>query len=116
MSRIGRKPVVVPKGVTVTLQGHSVAVKGPRGELRRSLQAEGVDVDAFMKRVSALAPEKREAVRNQAVQTSGTVKEKLKKLVDSIVGVDESLPSGAFARDGRRPSRAPFKDGAKKDE
>ncbi len=37
MSRIGRKPVVVPKGVTVTLQGHSVAVKGPRGELRRSL-------------------------------------------------------------------------------
>src|SRR4030095_3133646 len=36
-SRIGRKPVVVPKGVTVTLQGHSVAVKGPRGELRRSL-------------------------------------------------------------------------------
>jgi large subunit ribosomal protein L6 len=37
MSRIGRKPVTVPKGVTVQLQGNSVAVKGPRGELRRSL-------------------------------------------------------------------------------
>ena len=37
MSRIGRKPVVVPRGVTVQLQGNDVAVKGPRGELRRSL-------------------------------------------------------------------------------
>jgi large subunit ribosomal protein L6 len=37
MSRIGRKPVTVPKGVTLQLQGHDVAVKGPRGELRRRL-------------------------------------------------------------------------------
>jgi large subunit ribosomal protein L6 len=37
MSRIGRKPVTVPKGVTLQLEGNSVAVKGPRGELRRSL-------------------------------------------------------------------------------
>ena len=40
MSRIGRKPVTVPKGVTLQLQGNSVAVKGPRGELRRSLHEE----------------------------------------------------------------------------
>jgi large subunit ribosomal protein L6 len=37
MSRIGRKPVVVPKGVTLQLDGNAVAVKGPRGELRRML-------------------------------------------------------------------------------
>jgi large subunit ribosomal protein L6 len=37
MSRIGRRPVVVPRGVTVQLQGNHVAVKGPRGELRRNL-------------------------------------------------------------------------------
>jgi large subunit ribosomal protein L6 len=37
MSRIGRKPVVVPKGVTLQVEGNTVAVKGPRGELRRSL-------------------------------------------------------------------------------
>ena len=37
MSRIGRKPVTVPKGVTLQLEGSHVAVKGPRGELRRSL-------------------------------------------------------------------------------
>ena len=37
MSRIGRKPVAVPKGVTLQLQGNTVQVKGPRGELRRTL-------------------------------------------------------------------------------
>jgi large subunit ribosomal protein L6 len=37
MSRIGRKPVTVPKGVTLQVEGNTVAVKGPRGELRRSL-------------------------------------------------------------------------------
>jgi large subunit ribosomal protein L6 len=37
MSRIGKKPVAVPKGVTLDLQGNTVAVKGPKGELRRTL-------------------------------------------------------------------------------
>jgi len=37
MSRIGRKPVAVPKGVTLDLVGNTVAVKGPKGELRRTL-------------------------------------------------------------------------------
>jgi large subunit ribosomal protein L6 len=40
VSRIGKKPVTVPKGVTIDLQGRTVAVKGPRGELRRSLHPE----------------------------------------------------------------------------
>ena len=40
MSRIGRKPVTLPKGVTLQLQGNTVAVKGPRGELRRTLHPE----------------------------------------------------------------------------
>jgi large subunit ribosomal protein L6 len=33
MSRIGRKPVPVPKGVTASVDGQRVAVKGPKGEL-----------------------------------------------------------------------------------
>jgi large subunit ribosomal protein L6 len=37
MSRIGRLPISVPSGVTVTLDGPSITVKGPRGELRRDL-------------------------------------------------------------------------------
>jgi large subunit ribosomal protein L6 len=37
MSRIGKRPIAIPKGVTVTIDGHSVRVKGPRGELARTL-------------------------------------------------------------------------------
>ncbi|HEX5959311.1 MAG TPA: 50S ribosomal protein L6, partial [Hyphomicrobiaceae bacterium] len=33
MSRIGKKPVVVPSGVTATVAGQKVTVKGPKGEL-----------------------------------------------------------------------------------
>jgi large subunit ribosomal protein L6 len=33
MSRIGRLPIVVPAGVDVTVDGSSVTVKGPKGEL-----------------------------------------------------------------------------------
>jgi large subunit ribosomal protein L6 len=36
MSRIGNAPVPVPDGVTVTIDGASVTVKGPKGELRRT--------------------------------------------------------------------------------
>ena len=32
MSRIGKKTIAVPKGVTVTLNGQNVIVKGPKGE------------------------------------------------------------------------------------
>ena len=35
MSRIGKKPVPVPGGVTVTIDGSRVSVKGPKGELTR---------------------------------------------------------------------------------
>ena len=33
MSRIGKKPVAVPQGVTVTIDGQAVKAKGPKGEL-----------------------------------------------------------------------------------
>jgi large subunit ribosomal protein L6 len=37
MSRIGKLPVTIPAGVTVTLQGNTVHVKGPKGELSRAI-------------------------------------------------------------------------------
>ena len=33
MSRIGKKPVALPKGVTASVEGQTVKVKGPKGEL-----------------------------------------------------------------------------------
>ena len=43
MSRIGKAPIPVPGGVTVTLSGLDVTVKGPKGELKRTLP-EGVAI------------------------------------------------------------------------
>lgn len=40
MSRIGKNPVTVPSGVTVTLNGNTVTVKGPKGELTRTIPAD----------------------------------------------------------------------------
>ena len=37
MSRIGKIPVPIPSGVTVTVEGSSVKVKGPKGELVHAL-------------------------------------------------------------------------------
>lgn len=36
MSRVGNKPVTVPSGVQVSLEGNRVTVKGPKGELSRT--------------------------------------------------------------------------------
>jgi large subunit ribosomal protein L6 len=43
MSRIGKKPVLIPSGVTVLVQSGVVTIKGPKGELTLSLP-EGVIV------------------------------------------------------------------------
>ena len=38
MSRIGKMPITVPAGVTVEIDGTTVAVKGPKGELSRTFR------------------------------------------------------------------------------
>ncbi len=40
MSRIGRKPIPVPSGVTIDVDGRMIRVKGPKGELSRELRPE----------------------------------------------------------------------------
>jgi large subunit ribosomal protein L6 len=42
MSRIGKRPISLPAKVTVTIEGQSVTVKGPKGELSRVLPEEVV--------------------------------------------------------------------------
>jgi len=39
MSRIGKKPIPLPKGVTVKIEGNTVAVQGPKGKLETALPA-----------------------------------------------------------------------------
>ena len=40
MSRIGKKPIAVPAGVEVKLNGTEITVKGPKGELKANLRPE----------------------------------------------------------------------------
>ena len=44
MSRIGKRPVPVPANVTVTINGSTVQVKGPKGELQHTVP-EGISVE-----------------------------------------------------------------------
>src|SRR2546426_6675807 len=44
MSRIGRKPIPLPKGVTVKIEGNTVAVQGPKGKLDTQIPA-GIKVE-----------------------------------------------------------------------
>ena len=37
MSRIGKKPIAIPKGVTVKIEGNTVAVQGPKGKVETPL-------------------------------------------------------------------------------
>lgn len=39
MSRVGKQPVTIPDGITVTVQGDQCAVKGPKGSLSLAIHA-----------------------------------------------------------------------------
>ena len=34
MSRVGKRPVTIPSGVTATVEGQTVKMKGPKGQLQ----------------------------------------------------------------------------------
>ena len=40
MSRIGKKPITIPAGVEVKINGNEVTVKGPKGELKNTFNAD----------------------------------------------------------------------------
>jgi len=42
MSRVAKAPVQIPAGVTVTLSGQDIKVKGPKGELSRTIHSDVV--------------------------------------------------------------------------
>ncbi len=60
MSRIGKKPIALPEGVTVELKGHRIKVKGPKGTLERTfnpaVQVEVADGQIVVKRSNDEAP------------------------------------------------------------
>lgn len=56
MSRIGRKPIPVPSGVQVTLQGSRLTVKGPKGTLERELHP-NISLEIGEAEINAIRPD-----------------------------------------------------------
>ncbi|MGH8907761.1 MAG: 50S ribosomal protein L6 [Egibacteraceae bacterium] len=53
MSRIGRSPVPIPTGVAITIEGQTLRVRGPRGELEQAIHPDiTVTVDGGQIRVT----------------------------------------------------------------
>lgn len=60
MSRIGKRPIQIPEGVKITLDGSEIIVEGPKGTLSRELPTEvGVTVDNGSIVVDRLSENKR---------------------------------------------------------
>ena len=52
MSRIGRKPIAVPGGVKVAVQGQTVNVEGPKGKLSSPSPEVGIAFDDKAKTIT----------------------------------------------------------------
>ncbi len=95
MSRIGKKPIVIPNGVSVDLNGEMITVKGPLGTLQYQLQSDinvtidnnvinitKKDVQSKDKKVNALWGLTRALIHNMVVGVSAGFEKNLE-----IVGV-----------------------------
>jgi len=62
MSRVGKQPVVIPDGVTVTISGDTVSVKGPKGQLSERVP-ETIAVAVEGSEVQVTRPDDRKTTR-----------------------------------------------------
>jgi large subunit ribosomal protein L6 len=90
MSRIGKKPVVLPEGVSVTITGQHVEVKGPKGslsfemreEVKASLDGNTITFERMndSSKASALFGTTRAVVQNLVTGVSEGFKKELKMI------------------------------------
>ena len=78
MSRLGKQPVTIPAGVTVTLEAGVLTVKGPKGTLKREVRT---DVDfAITEQAVTLTPTK----TSQAAALWGTYAAHLRNMIKGV--------------------------------
>jgi large subunit ribosomal protein L6 len=80
MSRIGKVPVAVPKGVTISLTPTGASVKGPKGELKMALDPRFVAVSQANAQVTV----ERKGNDNRAKAMHGTTQRMLTQLVKGV--------------------------------
>jgi large subunit ribosomal protein L6 len=87
MSRIGKKPVTVPSGVTATVEGQTVKMKGPKGQLQFVVH-DDVDVK-FENGTVKVAPRVK---TNRAQAMYGTARAQIANLVAGVTkGFEKKL-------------------------
>jgi large subunit ribosomal protein L6 len=87
MSRIGKRPVTVPSGVTATVDGQTVKMKGPKGQLQFVVHND-VEVK-FEKGAITVAPRVK---TNRAQAMFGTARAQVANLVDGVTkGFEKKL-------------------------
>jgi large subunit ribosomal protein L6 len=64
MSRLGKKPIAIPKGAEARLEGHVVAVKGPKGELKVELKPV---IEASIEDGAVVLTPKNQAIQTRAL-------------------------------------------------
>jgi large subunit ribosomal protein L6 len=87
MSRIGKRPVTIPSGVTATVDGQTVKMKGPKGQLQFVVHD---DVEVKLdKNVVTVAPR---AETNRAQALYGTARAQIANLVEGVTkGYEKKL-------------------------
>ena len=87
MSRIGKRPVTVPSGVTATVEGQTVKMKGPKGQLQFVVH-DDVEVK-FENGVVKVAPRVK---TNRAQAMYGTARAQVANLVNGVTkGFEKKL-------------------------
>lgn len=87
MSRIGLKPIEIPSGVTVTKEGNTVTVKGPKGELTRTLH-EDMIIDVKENEITVSRPSEQKEHRS----LHGTTRSLIDNMVQGVTnGFERSL-------------------------
>jgi large subunit ribosomal protein L6 len=79
MSRIGKRPVTIPSGVTANVEGQTVKMKGPKGQLQFVVHGD-VEVK-FDKGVVTVAPR---VETNRARALYGTARAQIANLVEGV--------------------------------
>ncbi|XUJ34519.1 50S ribosomal protein L6 [Bradyrhizobium japonicum] len=87
MSRVGKKPVAVPSGVTATVDGQTVKMKGPKGQLQFV-----VHDDVEVKLESGQIKVKPRLETNRARALHGTARAQVANLVEGVTkGFEKKL-------------------------
>lgn len=93
MSRIGRKPIPVPKNIKVGVSGRTVTVEGPKGTLTLDHRPElQVAFDDGAKQISVLADESRIADDRQLRAYWGTTRALINNMIEGVTkGYEKKL-------------------------